>query len=389
MMGEIIERIKKYKIIIIVLIILVLVIIFNLLLNSSSTNTIYTVKRENLVNTVLINGTYTIASQTSVNSPTNGVITKLYVKNGTEVKKGDPLFYVNSSATADQIKTAYANYLAANSQLQADNAMLYSLQSTMYSAWQAYINQATNATYQNNDGSPNSTNRIQTTFTVPQSAWLAAEANYKNQQVVINKDQAALSSALQAYNETQSVTVTAPAAGQIVNLSAALNDQVSAVSSQTSPSNNTTISPVLIIADFSNPVIISSVDQVNIPRLKIGQKASIVFDALPNQTFTGSVSSIDTAGTKVQGTVDFNVNITVNNVTSMIRPNMTTSVTIETGRADNVLTIPNDAIISKNGKTYVELENKNLSEVTLGLKGLTKTEVINGLSSGDRIIEQQ
>ena len=268
---------------------------------STSQSSIATIKRENLINTVLVNGTYTVASQTQVNSPTNGIITKLYVTNGEMVKRGTPLFHVESSATVAEQKATYASYLAANSQLQADTADLYTLQSTMYAAWKKFTDLAKNSTYQNSNGSPNTTNRVLPEFTTAQDDWLAAEANYKNQKDVIAKDNASLASTKQGYDETQSVTVTAPASGKVINLAAKVNDQVAAplpaaIQASQTDSTQSPNSPVLIIANFSNPIIVSAVDQVNIPRLAVGQKASIVFDALPNQTFSGSVDHIDAAG---------------------------------------------------------------------------------------------
>lgn len=376
--------------------IIIILIIFWTLLGQKTNNTfVAAVQREDLVNTVLVNGTYNIASQTQVTSPTNGVISKLFVANGDMVKKGDPLYHVESSATVDQQKAAYATYLAASSTLQADIADLYTLQSGMYSSWKTYMDISTNSTYQNSDGSPNTKNRVLPEFTTAQDNWLAAEANYKNQQAVIAKDNAALSSAKQLYDETQSATVTSPATGEVINLADKVNDQVSVPlpqsATQTASVQEAT-SPVLIIADYSNPVLVASVDQANIPSMSVGQKASIVFDALPDQTFYGSVTHIDAAGTKNQGATDFNVDVIVNHIPSTIRPNMTASITIETAREDNVLTIPNDAIIKKNGKTYVQLAGKSSSDLTpvvLGLKALTKTEVISGLSEGDKVIEQQ
>lgn len=387
-MNKIISFIKSHRLISIIAIILIILLVsLPFLLSSTNGTTVYTVKSESLVNTILVNGTYTIASQTQVISPTNGIITQLFVSNGTEVKKGDPLFHVESSATADEQKTAYATYLSDESTLKADTATLYNLQSTMYSDWNTYYQLATNSTYQNGDGSPNTTNRVLPAFTTVQDNWLAAEAAYKNQQAVLAKDQAALSQGLQAYNETQSVTVTAPIAGKIINLGSSINNQVQAPSAA-----QLTVPAVLVIADFSNPVLVSAVDQVNIPKLQVGQKASIIFDALPSQTFTGTVENIDTAGTKTQGSVNFNVYVTASNIPSTIRPNMTASITIETARKDNVLTIPNDAIIQKGNTSYVQLAEEslqNLTPIVLGLRGLTKTEVVRGLTAGSKVIEQQ
>ncbi|HUD44289.1 MAG TPA: efflux RND transporter periplasmic adaptor subunit [Patescibacteria group bacterium] len=385
------------KLAIIVGIIAAFIIFLIFLLQPSSQSFVYTVKRENLVNTLLINGTFTTASQVQVNSPADGIIFKLYVSNGDEVKKGDPLFHVESTATDEEKAAAYANYLSASSAVETDKATLYSLQSIMFADWKNYTDLSTNSTYENSDKSPNTTNRVLPEFTTAQDNWLAAEANYKDQQSVIAKDQAALNSATLSYNATQDITVNSPAAGSVVNLQKKVGDQIQSV--QTSLSAQTqsgqsanVIPPVLVVSDLSDPVITASVDQVNIPRIKIGQKANIVFDALPNQTFTGDVQSLDTVGTITQGTTDYNVGIEVNHVSSQIMPNMTASITLETARKENILTIPNNAIISKNGENFVQLANtnkNNLTEVVLGLQGLTKTEVVSGLVTGDKVMIPQ
>lgn len=342
----------------------------------AQTTTVYTVHPHDLMTSLLVNGTYTVAAQTPVTSPTNGTITELFVQNNTVVKKGDQLFHIESSATADQQKKAYADYLAAQSVVNADKADAYTLQSLMFSKWDTFFHLATNSTYQNGDGSPNTTNRILPEFTTAQDDWLASEARYKNQQGVLAKDQAALASALLTYNETKSVTVTAPAAGTVTNLTAQIGDQVEAAATR----------PVLLITDFSNPVIVSDIDQDNIPHLAVGQQAQIVFDALPDQTYSGYVSVIDANGTKVQGTVTFRTIITLSHVSPQMHPNMTATITIETAKRVGVLTVPNDALTHTNGHWYVQRTHTNArSLVTIGVQGTTSTEITGGLRDGDTI----
>jgi len=392
-MTTFLSFIKAKKLFAIIIGIVIVAVGAFLLLRPTNKNSVYTVGRDTIVNTLLINGTYTTASQTPVNSPADGIITKLYVKNGDQVKKNDPLFYVESTATEEEKAAAYANYLTASSALGTDKAALFSLQSTMFSAWKVYTDIAENSTYQNSDSSPNTSNRVLTPFTTAQDDWLAAEASYKNQQTVIAKDQAALTSAQLASNATQSITVNAPAVGTVVNFQKQIGDQVqsvqTAIAAQTQSGQSTNvIPPVLVISDLSNPVLTASVDQVNIPRINIGQTVSIVFDALPNETFAGVVHSLDTVGTKTQGTTDYNVGIEVPDVSPDVMPNMTASATVEIARRENVLTVPNKAIVEKNGKPYVQKAGAsatNLTLVEVGLQGLTKTEVIRGLSAGDKI----
>jgi len=393
-MSGVISFAKKRATWIFVALLVVCIIIAALRFLGKSNVSLYTVKRESITNTLQVNGNYAVASQTSVVSPTNGVITKIYVSNNDEVKADDPLFYVQSTATEDQKKAALAAYLGSKAALDADNAQLYSLQSVMFATWKKFTDLSTNSTYQNPDSSPNTTNRILTEFTTTQDDWLAAEANYKNQQNVISKDQAQLASTLQSYNETQDVTVPAPIAGRVSNFLAKVGDEVSAVSVTTTTGSTTTTQapPILLIANFSNPAITVSVSEENIPKVHVGEKANIVFDAFPDKTFTGHVVGMDTVGTNKEGIISYNVRIDIDNLTSDVKPNMTASIVIETVKKDNILTVPNDAIIDKEGKTFVQKngsDQNHLTEVTLGLKGLTKSEIVKGLTDGDTIILPQ
>lgn len=355
-----------------------------------SNTLLYTVKRETLVNTLQVTGTYAIASQIAVPSPTNGIITKLFVKNDDSVKKGDQLFYVESTASEAQKKAALASYLAAKATLDSDHALLFSLQSTMYTKWKTYLDLATNATYQNSDSSPNTTNRVLTEFTTAQDDWLAAEANYKNQQSVIAKDEASVASALQTYNETQNVTVTAPADGQVANLLAAVGDDVSVTAIPDGNGQVTgTAPPVLIIANYGTPAIVVSVSEENIPKVNVGNTATIVFDAFPDTQYAGHVVGVDSVGTNKEGIISYNVRLTIDHISPDIKPNMTANIVIETIRRDNVLTVPNTAIIEKEGNAYVQKaghDAKHLTPVSVGIKGLIKSEIVRGISEGDSIV---
>jgi len=401
-MNKIIPFLKKNKVYV-VLFFIVFVIVLGLLFKPSNKTTVYVVKKNTIVNTLLINGTYTTASQVPVNSPADGIITKLFVSNGIQVKKGDPLFHVESTATVDQQRTAYANYQNALSALQAARNTKESLDASMWAKQQAYLTAQTAQNYKNDHTqNPATTNgytdleklTIDNAVVQTKKDFEAAEQAYKTTGTTVNAAAAGVSMAQQAYEETQSVTVNAPAGGIVFNLQKTVGDQIQSVQTESATQTQlaqtaTVIPPILIISDLSNPVVTASVDQVNIPRMKIGQKATIVFDALPNQTFLGLVKNLDIIGTKTQGTTTYNAVIEVKNVSDEVKPNMTASITVETVRKEGIVTIPNGAIIEKDGKTYVQKENTNNKDVTpveLGIKGLDKTEVVKGVSVGDKII---
>lgn len=363
-----------------------------ILLRPPDTEITYTVRQEDMADTIQVSGKYKTAAEIYVSSPTNGIIDKLFVNNNDQVKKGDELFHVESTATADQQKTAYANYLAATSTLKTDNANLYTLQSVMYSNWKKFTDIATNSTFENSDSSPNTTNRVLTEFTTVQDNWLASEANYKNQQAVIAKDQAVVSAALQAYNETKSVTVTAPIGGTIVNLEANEGDQVWSentvvsnigVNTGQAITNTGGGAAILIIANLANPYLSAEISEDYAAKITAGQKVDIVFDALKEQVFAGSVRNIDTVGANSQGITTYSARIIAEGELTKIKPGMTALIAVEVLRKNNVIDVPNSAILTRNGTEYVErAKSHELIPVMTGTRGFAKTEIVRGLEAG-------
>jgi len=379
-----VQKIKKYRTgIILGGVILIFLVIRGFLLKKPDTELTYIVTREALVDTIQVGGTYVTSSQTEVYSTAKGIITKLYVDNTREVKKGDPLFHVESTATDEEKAQASAAYLAAKATLDADTAKLYSLQSTMYAAWEKYTDLATNSTYEEDDGRPKTENRVLPEFTTTQDDWLAAEANFKNQQGVIAKDKSALTSTLLAYNATQSITINASANGTVANLRKKSGDQVTV----SQPQNRA--EPVLVITDLSNPYISAEISEDYAARVSTGQTVHIVFDSLKDMTFTGKIETVDTVGKVSYGMVTYGVRIAVNDISPLIKPNMTATLTIQTLRKDNVLIVPNSAIITRDGKAYVikaHTKGKDFIEVTIGTKGITKTEITSGIKPDTIIV---
>ncbi len=350
-----------------------------------------TVSLGNIDQLVTENGTVTSSNQTDVYSPANGVLDQLFVHNGDNVSVGEKLFTVRSSATAQEQAVAYANYLSAQSNLNADNATLYSLQSTMFADWQTFTNLATSSTYQNSDGSPNYTNRVLPQFTTAQDNWLAAQANFKNQQSVIAKDQAALNSTYLAYQATQNATVTAPSNGIIANIVGLTGSKVQAeTSSSQATATTTVITPVMIIGTNHGSSIQTTVSEVDINKVALGQKADVTFSGIPNKTYTGNIIQIDSYGTDTNGVVTYNVFLKLPNADNLVRPGMSANLTIHTAQKDNVLTVANAAIIPyQNGKA-VQILAKNdkvkFVPVLVGLRGFSRSEIIKGVSQGEKVI---
>lgn len=345
------------------------------------------VERGSIISTVSESGNVS-GNQTNITSPTNGVIEELYVKNGDQILIGQNLFKVKSTATQQDQATAYANYLTAQNTLNTAKAKMNSLQSALFKANQTFI---TDKGIIN----PSDQQKADPKYIEENADWLQAESDYNNQKGVIAQAQAALQSAALAYQATQDAVVIAPVAGTVANVSVTVGSSVTATNntssttSSTTGSSTTTGSTVLLLTNPSALSVKAQVSEVDAPKLKQGQKATITLDAFPGKTFVGSVDQMDTVGTVNSGVVTYTIYITFVAPPSTIQSGMSATVNIQTARKDDVLTVPLAAVQKQGNQSVVRvLKNGNITQVPVetGLASDTQIEIASGLSEGDTVV---
>lgn len=101
-----------------------------------------------------------------------------------------------------------------------------------------------------------------------------------------------------------------------------------------------------------------SLNEVDAAKIKVGDKASITFDAIDNFSVDGSVAEIDPVGTVSQGVVSYTLKIGFNVQDERIKPGMTVNATIITATKENVLIVPVSAIKIVRGQSFVEVFDK-------------------------------
>ena len=352
--------------------------------NQASGYVLEKVQQTPLSEVVSESGEIIASGNVPIYSPTNGFIEKLYVTNGEEVGEGQELFTVVSSASQEEKQKAYTAYLTAKTVLDTDTANLYTLQSNMYAAWKIYTDLSTNSTYEHADKTPNVENRKLPEFVTVNNDWLAAEAHFKNQEGVVAKDQAALSSAYLSYLATQTTTVTAPAKAIVTNISVKQNSSVTVDNPLTA-----TAKPVLLLTHEDAPLAKVSVGQTNIAKVADGQEVTIYPDAYKDKTYKGLISRVDSIGQNKQGVITYDVYITINTTDKLLKAGMTLDADITTKKITNTLTVPNSAVVLyQGGKAIRVLENNKMVyvPVIIGITGLERTQILKGVTNGQEII---
>lgn len=349
-----------------------------------------------LVVSVSASGTVSSSSVMTVSTQGSGVVKSVSVKNGDYVEAGSPIAELSLDLEGQQRQAAaYASYLnAVNSQKTAQQNKL-ALQSQLEQNRQSVLDAQNTVDTKNTNSTNPSTKKeyteleklsIDSNLTSARETFTATERKYLDADNAINAANASLTSTWLAYQQTSAV-ITAPVSGTIAGMSV----QPGSVITQSSSSSSNTASSqkIATISTGGTPSVTINLTEVDVPKVAVGNKATLTFDAFPDKTFTGHVSSIDTAGSVSSGVTTYPTTITLDSDESSIYANMSVSANIITKTKDNVLLVPSAAVQTSNGESYVRvMKNGAVSEVTVevGDSSDTQTEIVSGLKEGDTVV---
>lgn len=373
----------KKAIILFVFLIIVGVIIFQVQRATNKPNYLLEkAQKTDITETVSESGNISTDNSVPIYSPATGFITDVYVKNGSQVYVGENLFSVESSASEQEKESALANYLMAKTLLDSAESNKNLLRSEMYAKWKMFTDISTTSTYEKSDKTPNEENRKAAEFQIAQDNWLSAEKKFKDQETVVAQAQAQASSTWILYQATQNTTVTSPADGTIANLSVATGNSVVA-------HTTSTLNPVLSILKFAMYEAVIPMGEEDIMKVQEGQNATLSIDAIPNKTYKGTVSRLDTIGTKNQGVISYNVYISLENDDANVHPGMSLDADIITKRLPSIVSVPNASVKPyKGGKAVRTLKNNEIVyiPVEVGIIGKERTQILKGIQEGQEVI---
>ena len=229
----------------------------------------------------------------------------------------------------------------------------------------------------------------ETNITGSANAFPSNDLDTQSAQIAIKQAQNALSDAQQnlAYYD-----ITAPFDGIIANVPVIKGDNVG---------SGTTLATLITSKDLA----VVTLNEVDVAKIALGEKATLSFDAIPNLTIAGQVAEIDSVGTVSSGVVNYNVQISFDAAGNTgVKPGMSVNAAIITDVAQDVLEAPSGAIKTQGGVSYVQMFTNpppaptdglpgSISAtpprnqvVTVGISDGTSTQIISGLNSGDEIV---
>ncbi len=143
------------------------------------------------------------------------------------------------------------------------------------------------------------------------------------------------------------------------------------------------------VVNYNRVLVTITVDELDVVKAAIGQKAAVSIDALPDKTFDAVITSIATEGTPNQGVSTFKVTLEVSKPIGL-RGGMSAQVDIAIAEHDNVLLVPAEAVVGKGNQRSVRVMNSDgtveIRPVSVGLTGESDVEITKGLSEGETVV---
>ncbi len=204
----------------------------------------------------------------------------------------------------------------------------------------------------------------------------ATASDIAQQQASIVTAQVAVSTAQKGVDDT---TLVAPAAGTVSAVNGAVGEAVA--------SGGTT--GFITLVNLSSLQVKAAFSETDAAKVQVGQTASVSFDALTNQTFTGKVVAIDSASTVTSNVVTYNVTVSLDSSSPQVKEGMTATVDVTVAEKDGVLVLPASAVTGRGQTATVTVRTASGDEqkqVTIGLRGDDNVEIASGLSAGDVVV---
>jgi HlyD family secretion protein len=150
---------------------------------------------------------------------------------------------------------------------------------------------------------------------------------------------------------------------------------------------------LIIVADLNRLQVDAFVDETDIGKIKIGQPVEVRVDAFAKRGFPGKVTKVASGSTIQQGVITYDVTIGITDPRHQLKPDMTASVVIETGKREGVLLVPSEAVkVSTRGSTVNTVKMDQGKKTTVPQKVKTGgsdgqfVEIREGLNEGDTIV---
>ncbi len=319
------------------------------------------VQRGDIVEKALAIGHIEPKKEIAVKSRISGIVKKVFVEVGDEVKTGDPLLEISPNPTPLEFAEAKRNVEIAVVNLERA--------SNEYSRVQKLLKDTL----------------------VSQKEFDTAEHGYKQLQLRLYLAQERLAlidkGSTKVADRQIDAVIKSPVVGTILERNVNEGDPVVPLTSYQEGTE------LLTLADMNSLIFKGTVDEIDVGKLDVGMMAELKIGAIPDEKIIGRLSRISPKAKQQENATLFDVEIEITQRgNKVIRAGYSANADLVISKTENTLVIPERLVEFKDDKTFVEIKNEKgdivKKEVKTGLSDGINVEIQDGLEEGEEVVER-
>ncbi len=342
-----------------------------------------TVEKSDLARSVVATGKIQPLTKVQIKSKASGIVKRLFVHYGDRVKEAQVLAELDKELLEAGVREARANLLAAEAawernKIEAEGPDLPFLKSALERSRKLYA-----------DGliAPSLLEDADKAYQLGINKQTAAKSQAAVSRAEVEKARANLE---RSETDLRYATITSPMDGLVLSRDVEVGDAVSSILVLGSQATL-----VMNLGDVSEVYVLGKVDEADIGKVYLGQRARIVVESFKDKSFEGKVTKISPLGVEKDNVTTFEVRVSILNPGGELKTNMTANAEVILEEKKGVLTVPESAILyDKERKPSLEVPDpkadggKRKVAVKLGISNGVKAEVLEGLKEGDKVVLQ-
>ena len=356
-----------------------------------------TVDRGDIARSVVATGKVEPITKVEIKSKANGIIKELKVEVGDIVIPGQVLAELDKENLEARVREVKAAMMSAESNLKAAMAQLEKnkveaqgpdvpFTKRNYERAGKLLEEGV-LPQQSFDDTRSAYEQALNRQNVAKAQLSVSEAKVTQARAEVAQAQAA---ADRAGEELNYATVRSPIHGMVLSRDVELGSPVSSILNMGSAATL-----VMVLGDISQVYVRGKVDEADIGVVRMGQPSRIKVETFKDKSFEGKVTQISPLGVDKDNVVTFEVKVSINNPGGELRANMTANAEIVLEEHKGVLLVPESAILY-DAQRNASVEIPDLSKpkgrdkisIKTGISNGTRTEVLQGLNEGQKVILQ-
>ncbi len=355
------------------------------------------VERGDIARSVVAIGRIEPVAKVEIKSKANGIIKEIKVEAGDLVNEGQILVELDKDNLNARLREARAALLGAQANAKAAEAELEKNKIEAEGVDVAFARRNLERAQQlskdglipqqAHDDSRMAVEIAENKQRAAQSQLLVTEARVAQAVAAVAQAEAAVE---RSQEELDNATIRSPIKGMVLSRDVELGSPVSSILNLGAGATL-----VMVLGDIREVFVRGKVDEADIGLVRLHQPARIKVETFKDKRFEGRVTQISPLGVEKDNVVSFEVRVSIDNASGELRANMSANAEIVLDEHKNTLLVPEKAVIyDAQRAASIEVpkpgapKGREKKQVKIGFSNGTRTEVVEGLAEGQKVILQ-